>query len=79
MEIWEGLRGYEIPRWHHRSRRSYGSEGIRRGIRTPADEFRLVKYDIGPQKTNIAGWEIHHLKMYLLLQMVVFHCYVTGG
>ena len=21
-------------------------------------------------------WEIHHLKMYLLLRMVVFHCYV---
>ena len=22
-------------------------------------------------------WEIHHLKMYLLLKMVVFHCYVS--
>ena len=22
-------------------------------------------------------WEIHHLKMYILLKMVVFHCYVS--
>ena len=28
------------------------------------------------QWTNVAGWERHHLKMYLLLKLVVFHCYV---
>ena len=28
------------------------------------------------RQTNIA-WEIHRLKMYLLLKMVVFHCYVS--
>ena len=28
------------------------------------------------RQTNIA-WEIHRLKMYLLLNMVVFHCYVS--
>ena len=26
--------------------------------------------------SNIAGWEIHDLKMFLLLKTVVFHCYV---
>ena len=29
-----------------------------------------------PRSTNIAGWKIHHLKMYFLLEKVNFHCYL---
>ena len=39
------------------------------------DDHEITKVTL--RQTNIAGWEIHHLKMYLLLKMVVFHCYVS--
>ena len=30
-----------------------------------------------PQKTNMTGWKIHHLKMYFLLKMGIFQCHVS--
>ena len=30
-----------------------------------------------PGSTNIAGWKMDPLKMYFLLEMVIFHCYVS--
>ena len=32
-------------------------------------------YTLG--STNMAGWKMDHLKMYFLLKMVIFHCYVS--
>ena len=30
-----------------------------------------------PQKTNMSGWKIHHLKMYFVLKMEIFQCHVS--
>ena len=42
------------------------------------NEARKFAREYVPGTTHIAGWEIHHLKVYLLLRNVwVVHCYLT--
>ncbi len=32
---------------------------------------------VTPLKTNMTGWNIHHLKMYFLLKIDIFQCHVS--
>lgn len=49
---------------------------LRQGKKTYVGTFNCLTKTYTFQQSNIAGWNIHHLKANFLVEKVAFHCYV---